>query len=210
MNNNIQSEINKIDIPEGLSRRSELGIQMAKTEMSSKTKKRIVLAAPAIAAVIALSVAGSALFLENTPKNPEVQNIPASYAFDVTDQKQLVGWADNVFIGKVEETKGTSNEDGILETQYEVEVAENIKGQLNGRIMVNQQGGFEGNKLVLVENDQLLKEGESYLFVSRQNKQHGWHTIVPAYGDIMIENETQKEELIAIYKAAYENEVPFE
>lgn len=210
MNNNIQSELNKIEIPEGLSRRSELGVQRAKSEISSKTKKRMLLVAPAIAAAIALSVGGSALFFENAPVNQEVQNISASYAFDVTDQKQLVGWADNVFIGRVKETKGTSNEDGFLETQFEVEVAENIKGELNGNITVNQQGGYEGNKLLLVENDQLLKEGESYLFVSRYNKKHGWHTIVPAYGDILIENETHKEEIISIYKAAYENEVPFE
>jgi hypothetical protein len=211
MSNKIYSEVSKLEIPDDLSARSELGVRLAKTEMGSKSNKRwMIFAASAMAAAIAFSVLGPDLFLEDSTENPEMQNIQGSYAFDITDHKQLVGWADNVFIGKVIETEGTSNEDGMLETLFQVEVAENIKGQLQGRIIVNQQGGYEGNKLLLVENDQLLMEGESYLLVSRHNNQHGWHTIVPVYGDILISDESHRDELINTFKSAYENEVPFD
>ncbi|WP_079509246.1 hypothetical protein [Mesobacillus jeotgali] len=211
MNNKIFSEVSKIEIPDELSARSELGVRMAKNEMGSKSNKRwMLIAAPAIAAIIAFSAAGSDLVLQQPPKNPEIQNLQASYAFDISDHNQLVGWADNVFVGKVIEAEGTSNEDGMLETQFRVEVAENIKGHLEGMIIVNQQGGYEGNKLLLVENDQLLKEGESYLFISRHNNQRKWHSIVPVYGDILINNESHRDELIITFKSAYENEIPYE
>ncbi|ESU33944.1 hypothetical protein G3A_03875 [Bacillus sp. 17376] len=130
--------------------------------------------------------------------------------FDVTDPQRLVGWADNVFVGKVVEMSGTSDKYGMLETQFKVEVAENIKGELQGEVTVNQQGGYEGESLILVENDQLLEEGESYLFVSGKNEEQNWHTVVPVYGDIMIESEAHKEEMLNKYKKAYQEEIPYE
>ncbi|MCM3574004.1 hypothetical protein M3172_12470 [Mesobacillus subterraneus] len=211
MSNKIQTEMNKIEIPKELSERSRIGIGKAKTEIGkSNNKKWLAFAAPGLAAIIALGIAGPGLLSNQPPENPVIQTVQTSHAFDVTDPQRLVGWADNVFVGKVIKMSGTSEESGMLETQFKVEVAETIKGELQGEVTVNQQGGYEGKKLILVENDQLLKEGESYLFISRNNEEHDWHTVVPVYGDILINSEAHKEELLTKYEKAYQEEIPFE
>jgi hypothetical protein len=210
MSNKIHTEMNKIEIPRELSDRSKKGIQKAKGELGKSSKKMwLAFAAPGLAAMIALGIAGPVLLFDHPPKNPVIQSIQTSHAFDVTDSKRLVGWADNVFIGTVLEQSGTSDATGMLETQFKVEVSENIKGELQGKVTINQQGGYEGKNLILVENDQLLKEGESYLFISRRNEEQDWHTVVPVYGDILINSEAHKEELLSKYKKAYQEEIPF-
>lgn len=211
MSNKIQTEMNKIEIPKELSDRSRIGIGKAKTEIGKRNKKKwLTFAAPGLAAIIALGIAGPGLLTDQPPENPVIQTVQTSHAFDVTDPQRLVGWAENVFIGKVIKMSGTSEERGMLETLFKVEVAENIKGELQGEVTVSQQGGYEGNNLILVENDQLLKEGESYLFVSRKDEEHDWHTVVPVYGDILISSESHKEELLTKYEKAYQEEIPFE
>ncbi|MBT2641358.1 hypothetical protein J7I80_03825 [Bacillus sp. ISL-41] len=211
MSNKIQTEMNKIEIPKELSKRSRIGIDKAKTEVGkSNNKKWLAFAAPGLAAIIALGIAGPGLLSNQPPVNHVIQTVQTSHAFDVTDPQRLVGWADNVFIGKVIKMSGTSEERGMLETQFKVEVAESIKGELQGEVTVNQQGGYDGKKLILVENDQLLKEGESYLFISRKNEEHDFHTVVPVYGDILINSEAHKEELLTKYEKAYQEEIPFE
>lgn len=210
VSNKVQTEMSKIEIPNELSERSKFGIGKAKSEMGNNNKKKwFTFAAPGLAAIIALGIAGPGLLSNQPPENPIIKTVQTSHAFDVTDPKRLVGWADNVFVGRVVKLSGKSDERGMLETQFKVEVAENIKGELHGDITVNQQGGYEGETLILVENDQLLKEGESYLFISRQNEEKEWHTIVPVYGDILINSEAHKEELLTKYEKAYQKEIPF-
>ncbi|MET1013644.1 MAG: hypothetical protein ABWX61_03925 [Paenisporosarcina sp.] len=88
-------------------------------------------------------------------------------------------------------------------------MTDNIKGELDETVIVNQQGGYNEKELILVENDQLLKEGQLYLFVTKYLEEENWHTLVQFYGDIFITNVDEKEYLIKKYKTAYENEIPF-
>ncbi|MEK8133163.1 hypothetical protein WMW72_35400 [Paenibacillus filicis] len=142
-------------------------------------------------------------------KRPVIKTMALSYAFDVTDTRRLVGWADNVFVGKVVKQVGTKTLIGTPETQFKVEVSDNIKGKFNGTVIVNQQGGFNKFELILIENDQLLQEGQSYLFVTKHLKEENWNTLVPVYGDILIDNKEAKKELIDKYTKAYKNEIPY-
>lgn len=212
MSNKIHTEMSKIEIPKELSERSKLGIGKARSELGKSTYKKnwFAIAAPGLAAIIALGIVGSGLLPDYPPENPVIQHVQTSHAFDVTDPQRLVGWADNVFVGKVVNLSGTSDERGMLETQFKVEVEENIKGELQGEITVNQQGGYDGKNLILVENDQLLKEGESYLFITRKIEEQNLHTVVPVYGDILINSEAHREELLNKYKQAYLEEIPLE
>jgi hypothetical protein len=211
MNDKIINEMNKIEIPLELRERSKLGIAKAKSESVKKSRRKwYLLAAPALAATIALSIAGPGLLTNSPSENPVIKTVPYSNAFDVTDPQRLVGWSDAVFVGKVIEKSGEKSHDGLPETQFKVEVSENIKGTLKGAVTVNQQGGYEGNNLILIENDKLLEKGETYLFVTKYLKEEGWYTLVPVYGDIRITSESHREELINKYKKAYEEEIPFQ
>lgn len=210
MNDKTINEMNKIEIPLDLSERSKLGIAKAKSESVSKSKRKwYLLAAPALAATIVLSIAGQGL-LTNSPENPVIKTVQYSNVFDVTDPQKLVGWSDAVFVGKVIEKSGEKSLGEIPETQFKVEVSENIKGTLKGAVTVNQQGGYEGSNLILIENDALLENGDTYLFVTKYLEEEGWYTLVPVYGDIRITSESHREELINKYKKAYEEEIPFQ
>ena len=210
MNDKLLKEINKIEIPSELGERSKIGVTKAKMETASSKKKWYILAAPALAAAIALSIAGPGLLSNNPPENPVIKTVEYSNTFDVSNPNMLVGWADSVFIGKVVEQSGTKALDSIPETQFKVEVVDSIKGELTGTIIVNQQGGYDGNELILVENDSLLTKGKSYLFVTKYLKEENWHTLVPVYGDIEITNDSHRQELLEKYQKAYKEQVPVE
>lgn len=75
-----------------------------------------------------------------------------AYAFDVKDEKLLVGASDNVFVGRVVEKVGVSGLDSvgvsdqldvpIPRTQFSVAVLENVKGSLEDTVTVSQDGGY--------------------------------------------------------------------
>lgn len=209
MSNKIVDELSKIEIPSELSSRSRIGVAKAKSEADSGKRKWYIFAIPALAAALALSFAGLEL-LPGTSESPIIKTIEYSNSFDVSETNKLVGWADSVFIGRVVEQSGSKSIDGFPETQFKVEVLQSIKGDLTGTVTVNQQGGYEGNQLTLIENDSLLEEGKSYLLVTKYLEDENWHTLVPVYGDIEIQNENQKQELINKYQTAFENQVPVE
>lgn len=210
MSDKLIKEMNKIEIPRELSERSKIGVEKAKREAPRSNKKWYIFAAPAIAATVALSIAGPGLLSNHTPENPVIKTVEYSSTFDVSDPNRLVGWADSVFVGKVVEQFGTKSLGGLPETQFKVEVMDTIKGDVKGTVIVNQQGGYEGKELVLVENDPLLENGKSYLFITKYLKEEKWHTLVPVYGDIEITSESKKLELINKYQKAYQQQIPFE
>jgi hypothetical protein len=132
------------------------------------------------------------------------------FAFDVSDERQLVGDADNVFVGRVVDEVGaeeipllpsdTDAAPGSPRTQFSVEVERNVKGMLRGTVTVSQEGGYidyvadrgseKGNRLqslVIYEGDRLLESGQRYLFVTSFDQGKGYHQVTtPGYGDVPI------------------------
>jgi uncharacterized protein with beta-barrel porin domain len=145
----------------------------------------------------------------NHPSETEIKNMETGYAVDVSDTRKLVGYAEHVFVGKVIKQAGTKKISGYPETQFEVQVLQTIKGDLDKTITVNQSGGYEGNELTVVNGDSLITPGKTYLFATKYLESENWHTLVPKYGDIVINNEREKTELIEKYKKAYDNQIPF-
>ena len=158
--------------------------------------------------------------------------ITADYAFDVSDDRNLVGFADNVFLGrvlKVEDIVSTSDTSAPPEDPrsiFAVEVSENVKGNLEGTVRVAQDGGCveyradgdypeqgirEGERvraLTLVNEDSLLERGEEYLLLTRYDERHRWHQIATApSGNIRIENEKHREALVRRFERAEKNQV---
>lgn len=141
-----------------------------------------------------------------------VREAHANFIDDFSDKKKLVGATDNVFLGKVVEHAGAKSLDGGPETQFTVEVITNVKGNLSGNVLVNQQGGYIENEageteLLLIEDDQLLVPGETYLFATRYLESENWHTVVPAFGDIKVDSDAKKSDLVKAFKEAYKNQV---
>jgi hypothetical protein len=145
-------------------------------------------------------------------KDAKVKYVDASYAFDVSDPRELALFADNIFIGRVDTEIGTFNDGRMPNTHYRVEVLENVKGRLKGRVRVNQDGGFneDENTVILMQGDQLLKAGDTYLLVTKgalRRNGNGkpkvlWHTLVPVYGDVPIANEAERVEIVEKFQRA--------
>ncbi len=174
--------------------------------------KLSVLLALAIAAILIAGYVGVGKPSETgSAEGPatEVIHMEVSYGFEASEKEKLVGFAENVFTGRVIEQVGSeemadpdsaAEGPGIPQTQFAVETLENIKGDLTGTVTVNQQGGdlkLNGNKKkVLIEGDPLLEPGGEYLFVTRYEDNEGWHTIAAQpFGKIKVEDRGKRKEV---------------
>ncbi len=181
--------------------------------MLTKTKISIVL-------VVLAGLLGTGFWIMQTS---EISNGDAEFVINVTDDRELVGAVHNVFIGNVIAQTGNKPNTPPLEagnttgfspqTQFRVEVLENIKGNLNGIITVSQYGGYiekdSVNQLVLIEGDKLLEPGKAYLFATRFNEIDRWHTITaPAYGDLVITDQIDYQNKIERFRKAFAQEIP--
>ena len=116
-----------------------------------------------------------------------VSVLHAIYPADFSDDRVLMGAVHNAFVGKALEEVGTKERGMGPETQFEVEVIDNIKGDLNGTVTVNQQGGYKDGVLYVMEGDvftagsdeeSLLQVGSTYLFATRYSEENDWYTVM--------------------------------
>lgn len=128
------------------------------------------------------------------------------YPADFSDDKLLVGAAHNIFIGKVIKQINTKDLGIGPETQFEVEVVDNIKGNIEGKVVVNQLGGYKNGDLYITEDalftedseePSLLQIGSTYLFSTRYNEQEEWHTLIayPTANKLLSSSESSLEQL---------------
>lgn len=139
----------------------------------------------------ALTIVISGCAAEPSPEAPaqHVVHVDPVYAFDVSDQRALAGWADAIFVGTVEQYLSTETPDngGAPESQYRVSVLETLKGVLPKTLVVNQLGGVaENGDIVVVDDDTKLEAGKTYLLSARIRPDKGWFTIASQVGAIEI------------------------
>jgi hypothetical protein len=154
---------------------------------------------------------------------------PTNYSKD----EVLMGSAHHVFVGKITKQIGKRPISSIPATQFEAEVVYNIKGNLEGNVIVEQQGGYVGEILYVISGGDikniiesfegyLLEPGNTYLIASRYNSKDDWHTMMSYYGGhklINQNNNLNKSQLQEISRdnarvkeleEAYKNEVLLE
>ena len=176
-----------------------------------------------------------ARFMTSLGEQTVKSEIGATYAFDPTDERKIVGTSSNVFVGrmiaKVGETGGPGS--GEPQTQFDVEVLENIKGSLSGTVTVSQTGGNveyiadrddpdagvkKGQKirqLVVFEGDSLLEPGQEVLLATNHDPETNSYEIVSGpYGKTLINDKQERKELkqerknlVEKYKKAKENQI---
>lgn len=156
------------------------------------------------------------------------------FAFEVRDERQLVGDADNVFVGRVIQKVGdeeaplspshTDAAPGSPSTQFRVGVEKNLKGSLNGSVTVSQDSGYvdyvadrgadKGKRvktLILLNGDHLLEPGQRYLFVTSREPGTDYHRITtPGYGDVPVgdgPNEKRLDPLVAKFTQAASHQI---
>ena len=197
--------------------------------MKNILTRPVLFTAIAAIAAVAIGLVAWTAFVGNPwqyRKSGEVYTSHGYPVIDATDDRQLVGFTDKIFIGLVLSNEGQTEKYGWPENQFSVKVLEVLKGsvQQDDVLTVNQQGGTGRNGDILrMEGDpHLLTPGDSYLFATRSAEPVApWNTLVPGYGNIKIAVskdadaihglDAQKvEELRSRFRAAIQDETPFD
>ena len=172
-------------------------------------------------AVVGLGFVLYAVLVERpTGTDGDVVNVEVDYAIEPTDERQLVGSATNVFVGRVIGKVGAEGaplsgpgERVVPRTQFSVVVLENIKGDLGGEVTVSQTGGYDKSvgREVLIEGDPILKPDQELLFATSYNPEEGWYTIAAQpFGTVPIEDERRRTDLVERFEKAREQQIPFD
>ncbi|MDR1630021.1 MAG: hypothetical protein LBS36_07405 [Oscillospiraceae bacterium] len=135
-----------------------------------------------------------------------------SYVIDIDNPSEVAGFADYVFVGRVEKRHNAKYEDiairwidkgprivGWPYTNYDVTVLENLKGSLkrNETVSVLKDGGISPDRqyLILAEGDFMPEEGDvCAFFVSA--KQDGTLSISGKNGNIKIAKSSLTEKAV--------------
>lgn len=141
-----------------------------------------------IGGILLMSALAMGIYISSV-NSPATSDTHLQYAADFSDDRILVGGSHNVFAGKVVKQVGSEEYSSTPSTQFDVEVVKNIKGNLNGTVVVDQLGGYKDGVLYLVHDDTvtsddieggtpLLTQGSTYLFTARYNEGKDQYTLI--------------------------------
>lgn len=182
--------------------------------------------------LLLVSILGIGLYT-NVIKLPIEREIHLQFDADYANDQILMGGSHNVFAGKVIKKVGEKTKTKFPQTQFEVEVVFNIKGNLKGTVVVSQMGGYRNGILyttlggdVLAPNSNeaggLLKSGTTYLFATRNTDGKGWYhlnshpnasKVISEDGNLTVmelKTIAQNDDKIQKLQKAYKNEILLE
>jgi hypothetical protein len=99
----------------------------------------------------------------STPKVVETDGGEAMYWSDFSDDRNLVGASQYIFIGKV---LGEVKSEGWY-TTFSVQVIDNVKGNLSGTVNVGVTGGYHDGVFYVAKGNTWLAPGSTYLLATR-------------------------------------------
>lgn len=135
--------------------------------MSTAIRRRIGI----VIAGMAVIVAGAAVAFYGQIGPQRTESISGSYSFDVNDPKLVAGFADVIVIGRVDAI-GDTVPTPIIATKFEVTVVKVLMGKVEGSTTFLQYGGTRGKTTWVVEDQQMLAQGRTYLLAGGRSE-HG-------------------------------------
>ena len=134
--------------------------------------------------------------------------IRPSYAFDVTDRYQLAGYAENVFVGRVTGIAGVDDAEQGPYSIFDVEVEEALKGALQGKVQVRQLGGTVGKDVWVVDHDQLLVVGQTYVLATRssQKQKNAQMLVAGTVSHQAVSSSSERESAVTQWRDAITNQ----
>ena len=151
----------------------------------------------------------------------------ACFVIDVNNPETLIGFADYVFVARVDEELRTEydkvrrnekgNVTGIPYTFYNITVVNNIKGNLkkNEQIELKKHGGvnYDKTSISLFEGDKMLESGKYYIIIANAQEDGSLMQMEVNSGvelDISGEAELSQCTLYNMYREYYINEKTYD
>ena len=152
-------------------------------------RRRRRVAALTLTGALILGVGGGTVYAHLTA-TPHV--IESSYAFDVTNRALLAGYADNVYVGRVEKRVDTQVD--RQRTLFRITVEQVYKGS-PGHVTVVRQLGYSSLRGTWIPGDQpVLQEGKRYLLATT-NADHRQQTVIAGPEAVVTVTSTNKQKL---------------
>lgn len=128
-------------------------------------------------------IVGARVFKKD--KTVTVRNVSCTWAYNVNDLREKVGFSDNVFVGYIDrQTETTYINEKFPQTHYSVKVIDNIKGDLEvgSFVSVVKEGGLssDGSTLILYEDDKLPETNGYYVFAVKQDAENAFIASSPS------------------------------
>lgn len=165
---------------------------MRLASLNLKKREAVIIGLAILLALLGLGIYRGLATIADRPTAPQdgshVVTMEFIYPANYADDRVLVGASHNVFVGKIVAQTGSIERGAGPETQFAVQVISNIKGNLQGTVTVDQQGGYKNGVLYVVGNSDvfggsagryLLQIGSTYLLATRYNPTSNWYTLNP-------------------------------
>jgi hypothetical protein len=154
------------------------------TNMTIALKKKHIIVAGLMGIIPILAVV--ALYANGTATVPHGNPMEMRYVADFSDDRNVLGVSDNVFVGKIIRTIKHVDEQNVPVTFLEAEVIHNIKGDLAGQVVILQMAGYketeEGRLFSSLDGTALLEPGEIRLVATGYEPEISEREGVDVYG----------------------------
>lgn len=165
----------------------------------------------ALAASLVLASLGAAVAASGGPQVRQVDSLPA---YDLSDRRDLAGFADDVWFGEVlerlpQQDLNTSGPGAVPVTRFRVRVTESLKGTLAGEVTVAQDGGTdpESGDLIQMDGAPPLKVGSTYLLATAYWSDGSAHSVVAeGFADLRVDDAEERRSLRASFGQAIANQ----
>lgn len=162
--------------------------------------KRVTVAVVVVAAVAAAIAAFAVIGSSQSEDAASVGSIKDSYAFDVNDKKQLMGYGNEVFVGETLEAVRT--DEARSSTLWRVRVIQSVKGDRRGEVLVWQLGYVDSDgRAHVTEGQPLLQPGGRVLLVTTRAGEENTLVAGPA-ARVPVDSRADEERVVAEYRAA--------
>ena len=133
---------------------------------------------PLVAGVSAVVVASGGWLAYDSLRAGVTHSVHASYAFDVSDETKVAGFADYVVVGTVDRVADVEERNGTPYTVFDVTVDLTLKGQPVKTLRMVQLGGTLGKDTWQVAGEPLLRPGATYVLAAKTEEGRGTHQLV--------------------------------
>ncbi|RKN33914.1 hypothetical protein [Micromonospora musae] len=133
---------------------------------------------PLVAGAAAVAVASGGWLAYDSLRAGDMHTVHSSYAFDVTDETKVAGFADYVVVATVNRVAEVQERDGAPYTVFDVTVDKTLKGEPVKTLRVVQLGGTLGKDTWQVEGESLLRPGTTYVLAAKTEQGRGTHQLV--------------------------------